>query len=240
MKHYILLLLSAFYTTMTMAQTQPKSIVELINTTDSGWPIVTEWVKKAKNKVDVLPVDTLKAKDALLGIQVTTRSAMGAIVYHSGGILVDNGWIRILGSGNTKLNRTLPEWNKDKAKEYLLIADDVVGGFFALNSGGLGNDPGKVYYFSPDNLEFEPLEITYSQFIDFCFNSDLNSFYQSMRWKDWKSDVEKLDGNQVFNFYPFLWSEEGKDIEKNKRNIVPVQEQYLFNLDAREQLHKKQ
>jgi len=38
-------------------------------------------------------------KSALVAVQVTTRSPMGAIIYETGGILVDHGWIRILGSG---------------------------------------------------------------------------------------------------------------------------------------------
>src|SRR5690606_12025169 len=107
----------------------------------------------------VLPCDTLKAKEALYKTQVTTRSPMGAIIYSSGGLLVDGGWIRILGSGNIKLNRTIPDWNKGKSfKEFgepptfLLVADDAAGGFFAINGGGLGKDAGKVYYLSPDNM----------------------------------------------------------------------------------------
>lgn len=44
---------------------------------------------------------------ALLATQVTTRSPMGAVVYHTGGILVDHGWIRILGAGECKLMITI-------------------------------------------------------------------------------------------------------------------------------------
>jgi hypothetical protein len=89
---------------------------------------------------------------------------MGAIIHRTGGLLIDYGWIRILGSGNSKLTRTLPDWNKNKdinefnqSSSSLLIADDVIGGFFILNGGKYGEDIGKVYYFSPDNLEYEPL-----------------------------------------------------------------------------------
>ena len=77
---------------------------------------------------------------------------MGTIVFHTGGILIDNGWIRIYGSGSEKLNRNLPNWNKGKTFQnfgdkpgYLIIADDAVGGFFLLNGGDLGNDLGKIH-----------------------------------------------------------------------------------------------
>jgi hypothetical protein len=225
------------------AQNKMRSVDDLINKTDPGWTLVQAWIKSAKNKVEILVVDTVKAKDALYKTQVTTRSPMGAIVYMTGGLLIDDGWIRILGSGNTKLSRTLPDWNKGKSfrefgepPSFLLIADDAIGGFYLLNGGGLGKDLGKVYYFSPDNLEYEPLDITYTEFLLFCFNSDLDKFYKGNRWRKWRSEVSKLNGDKVFNFYPFLWTKEGKDINKNSRKAIPIEEQYSLNLAMRKQL----
>ena len=233
--HWIIAVLIILGNNYTYAQNKMQSLEKLINHDDPGWPIVLDWVKLAKNKVEILSVDTAKAKDALLQLQLTTRSPMGAIVYHSGGLLIDNGWIRILGSGNKKLSRSLPDWNKNKSKDYLLIADDAVGGFFILNGGGLGPDPGKVYYFSPDNLNYEPLDRSYSEFLDFCFNGDLNKFYDGLRWKDWEKEVSKLSGDEVFNFYPFLWTKEGKDINKCSRKAISIEEQYALNKDFRKQ-----
>lgn len=230
-------------TLRTTAQTKMRPVEELLNKTDPGWAVVEKWIKAAKNKVEILPADTTKAIDALHKTQVTTRSPMGAIIYMTGGLLVDDGWIRILGSGNARLDRTLPDWNKRKAfnefgdaPAYLLIADDAVGGFFLLNGGALGKDVGKVYYFAPDNLEFEPMDLSYSEFLLFCFNNDLDKFYKGNRWTKWREDVKKLDGNYVYNFVPFLWTKEGKDINKNKRKAVPVEEQFSLNLDFRKQL----
>ncbi len=220
-----------------------RPVEELINESDSGWPFVQEWIKSAKNKVDILPVDKQKSKDALYKTQVTTRSPMGSIVFETGGILVDNGWIRILGSGSEQLKRSLPEWNLGKGitefgqpSSFLLVADDAIGGFFLLNGGGLGKDLGKIYYWAPDSLEFEPLDLTYSDFLNFCFYGDLEEFYKGYRWKTWENDVAKLDGDRVFNFFPYLWTKEGKNIEKAAKKEVPIEEQYHLNLDFRKQL----
>ncbi|WP_318013836.1 MULTISPECIES: DUF2625 domain-containing protein [Flavobacterium] len=220
-----------------------RPVNELIDQTDSGWKLVKEWTNTAKNKVEILPADPQKAKDALYHTQVTTSSPMGAIVYKTGGILIDNGWIRILGSGSAKLNRSLPDWNKGKsfkefgeAPSFFLIADDALGGFYILNGGALGTDLGKVYYFAPDNLEYEQLDITYSEFLEFCFNNDLDKYYSGSRWESWKKDLAALHGDQVFNFYPFLWTEEGSDINKVQRKMISVEEQYSLNLDLRKQL----
>ncbi|PWJ98203.1 uncharacterized protein DUF2625 [Flavobacterium araucananum] len=237
-------LITLLFLTFTItAQNKMKTAEELIDKKDPAWATVEDWIKTAKNKVEVLPVDAVKAKDALYKTQVTTHSPMGAIIFMTGGLLVDDGWIRILGSGNSKFDRTLPDWNKGKSfKEFgetpsfFLIADDAIGGFYLLNGGGLGADLGKVYYFSPDNLEYEQLDITYSEFLEFCFNNDLDKFYQGNRWKGWREEVSKLKGDEVFNFFPFLWTDEGSDINKSSRKIIPIQEQYSLNLDLRKQL----
>jgi hypothetical protein len=111
-----------------------------------------------------------------------------------------------------------------------------VGGFFALNGGEFGEDIGRIYYLSPDNLEWEPLDLTYEAFLEFCFNGDLATFYSNLRWQGWQQDLANLHGDSVFNFFPTPWSKEGKDISKNTRKIVTVQEQYDFNIAARKQL----
>ena len=243
MKRNSPLILFCFLSFTISAQTKMRTLNELINKEDPGWTAVKQWINSAKNKVEVLTVDTTRAKDALYKTQVTTRSPMGSVIFMTGGILVDHGWIRILGSGNSKLNRTLPDWNKGKGfkdfgqpSAFLLIADDAMGGFFLLNGGGLGKDLGKVYYFSPDNLEYEPLDLTYTSFLNFCFNNDLNDFYKDYRWANWKNEVAALSGDKTVNFFPTLWSKEGKDINKVSRKAVPVEEQYNLNLDFRKQL----
>jgi Protein of unknown function DUF2625 len=219
------------------------SIDHLINNTDPAWTKIKMMIDSAANPITILPVDSIAAKDALFKLQVTTRSSIGALVFMTGGLLIDNGWIRILGSGNSKLQRTLPDWNIEKglmgngkASPYLLVADDALGGFFLLNGGGLGSDKGMMYYFAPENLEFEPMEMNYTEFLDFCFNGDLDLFYGQNRFANWKEEVAKLNGDMVYNFYPTLWSLEGLDINANKRTIVPVTEQWTFNMTTRSQL----
>ncbi len=220
-----------------------RAVEELINSTNPGWPFVQQLIDAATNKIELLPCDSSKIKEVLFKTQVTTRSPMGSIIYATGGILIDNGWIRILGSGNSRLNRTIPDWNKGKTfaafgdkPSYLLVADDAAGGFFAINGGALGKDPGKIYYLSPDKLIWEPLDLTYTDFLYFCFSGDLNKFYKNLRWTNWKEEVLKLDGNEVYSFYPFLWSKQGKDINKIIRKKIPVEEQFIFNMSSRKQL----
>ncbi len=201
----------------------------------SGWTAFKEATRIAKNKFEVLPADPTKAKEALYQTQVTTHSLMGAIIYFSGGILIDNGWIRILGSGSEKLNRSLPGWNKGKTYQnfgeqpkFLLIADDAIGGFFAINGGALGSEIGKVYYLAPDDLKWESQGIGYTDFINFCLVADMDKYYSGLRWKNWKADVQKISTDQGISIYPFPWTKEGKDIENDSKKAVPIQELYDF------------
>ncbi|WP_299326563.1 DUF2625 domain-containing protein [uncultured Maribacter sp.] len=221
-----------------------KTIQELINIDEPGWLLVAEWINDATNKVEVLPKNEKEADNALYQTQVSTRSPMGAIIYETGGLLIDHGWTRILGSGNQKLDRTLPKWNKGKTfKEFgdkpsiFLIADDVVGGFFAINGGALGDDIGNVYYFAPDALEWESMDVGYSDFLWWTFTGDLSQFYANARWTGWEKEITEINGNQGIAFYPFLWTEHNS-IDDFTRKIVPISEIWTFQQDALQQLNK--
>ncbi|WP_115172080.1 DUF2625 family protein [Sphingobacterium spiritivorum] len=39
---------------------------KLIDQKDSEWPLVNEWIKNAKNDIEMLPRDNTKATDALI------------------------------------------------------------------------------------------------------------------------------------------------------------------------------
>ncbi|TKC09724.1 DUF2625 domain-containing protein [Pedobacter frigoris] len=221
-----------------------QNIDELINKTDPAWPLVLKWIDSARNKVEILPCDSSRAKDALFNTQVSTYSTLGAVIYNSGGIMIDNGWIRILGSGDSRLNRSVPEWNKGKTikeygdkPDYLLVADDAVGGFFAINYGAFGSDLKNIYYLAPNSLKWEPLGAGYSEFVRFCFDSDLSQFYKGLRWSTWNQFIANLDGNKSYSFRPYLWSPEGIDIEKCTRKLVATEDLFKFNLNKQKELN---
>ncbi|MET0462234.1 MAG: DUF2625 family protein [Chitinophagaceae bacterium] len=217
-----------------------RPLEELISTQDPAWNTIRAMIDTATNQIEVLPADSARAGRALYDLQTSNRTSLGAVTLNTGGILVDHGWIRILGSGSAKLDRGIMEWHRKlypaQNPGYIIVADDAIGGFYLQNGGSLGDDIGKLYYFSPDNLEFEPLGYGYSDFLSFCFNGNLEKYYKAYRWKTWKNDVPALGGNKVFHFTPMLWTKEGKDIEKNKRTSVPAEQQYFHNLDLRKQL----
>jgi hypothetical protein len=138
-------------------------IDELINVQDPGIAKIREWMRNAVNPCEVLP-PSAQREEVLVQTQVTTRSTMGAIAYETGGILIDGGWLRFLGSGHPKLSRTLPGWNHGRSSGFYLVADDAVGGFFAMNGGAFGDDMKNMYYWPPDSLDWKPMKIGFTDF----------------------------------------------------------------------------
>lgn len=200
-----------------------KTLQELISIEDSAWLLLLEWLKTAKNQYEVYPKQPQNAERELLEAQISTKSYLGAVLYETGGILIDNGWLRILGSGCESFGRSLIQWNKNKP--YFLIADDISGGFFALNNGVWGEDVGKVYYFAPDTLAWEPLDFSYGDFLYWTLHGDISLFYESFRWKKWREDIPNITTDQIVSFFPFLWTKYD-DFEQISRKIIPIEEYF--------------
>jgi Protein of unknown function DUF2625 len=215
-----------------------RTLEELIDLRDPGIVHIREWVEKAVTECFLLPPSEQRG-NVLLETQVTTRSTMGAIAYETGGVMADGGWLRFLGSGHVRISRTLPGWNKRRSDGYYLVADDAAGGFFAINGGAFGEDVKKMYYWPPDSLEWEPLNIGFTDFFVWSLSERLAQFYESLRWPSWREDTAKLSGDQCFAFYPELWTREGS-ITSSHREAVPVQEAYDLKMHILQQLSKPQ
>ncbi len=217
-------------------QEHMRDLSELIDRNEPAWPLVQQWIAEASVLVEVLPADPAAGDAALYATQVTTRSPMGAIAHNAAGIFIDNGWLRVLGAGrHPRFQRSLPNWNETRSNRFYLVADDAIGGFFAINGGSLGEDIGNVYFYAPDSLRWEPCGFAYSQFLAWAMSEKLDEFYDSLRWDDWVSEVKQLSGDQVIGIYPFLWAR-GVPIKERHRGLVPVAEQWALQLDLQRQL----
>jgi hypothetical protein len=219
-----------------------RPLHQLIDRKDPAWPQVQQWIAEAAAPVEALPTRAAAGNAALHATQVTTRSPMGAIARHSAGLLIDHGWLRILGAGgHPRLQRSLPGWNAGRSSGYWLIADDAVGGFFAIDggafSGDAGGNPGDIWYLAPDTLRWEPCEMGYSQFLVWAMSGALADFYAPLRWDGWVDEVQPLTGDQVIHIYPFPWAK-GPPLKNRNRRPVPIAEQWALQQDLQGQLKK--
>lgn len=217
-----------------------KSIEQLVDINEHAWQEIQDVLNQGETPYTILPKKDLQAQTTLLQMQITTKSYLGCIAYETGGILFDQGWIKLLGSGNEHIYGDLLSWNGQSQPESessiitqplakaLVVAYDVVGGFFALNGGGLGEQP-SVYYFAPDTLEWEDTELSYSEFVIWLSSGRLSQFYETMRWNGWQDDISALSPDRAIHFYPPLWTQEGSTDQSSKK-AVPVAEFWNMNI----------
>jgi hypothetical protein len=111
----------------------------------------------------------------------------------------------------------------------------VIGGFFALDGGQLGEKVGAMFYFAPDTLCWEPMNMGYSDFVYWCFSGDVEKYYTDYRWNGWQEDVKNLPSDKVFGFYPFLWAQADSSESRTRRSIS-IAEHYDIQLDMAKQL----
>jgi hypothetical protein len=218
-----------------------RSLEQLTAVEDPAWPLIQGWLADARQAVEVLPAERPQAEATLLALQVTTRSPVGALALETGGILVDHGWLRLLGSGHARLPDTLLTWNGLAAPAMgsplaggFVVAVDVLGGVFALNGGGLGSDSG-MYYFAPDSLDWEALECPHLAVVEWALTGDLDRFYASVRWPGWEREVAALAPTDGISVYPFLWAA-GEPVAARSRQAVPLAELWTLEREMAQQV----
>lgn len=221
---------------LSFAQSTKRVAVDYNAATTPAWSKIEQWKASATNPIQFFPADTTRAKFTLFRADFDINSTLAAFAFNSGGMIVDGGWLRVLGSGCDKFNRGLIEWNKGKTVagsdtvKYFLVADDVVGGFFALYlTPHTRFENALVYYQGPNDRRWVSTGLHYDNFLQFCFAGEIKMFYNNYRWEGWKKEIHMINTNQTISCYPEFWTEGARDT-KLKRRVVPVQKLWdLYN-----------
>jgi Protein of unknown function DUF2625 len=221
----------------------PRRAVGELLSDDPAWPLVRSWLGEATNDVVVLPGNRGRGEDALYRLQVTTRSPLGAVALETGGILVDHGWLRMLGCGGGAMRASLTTWNAvggspeiEPMQGALVVAYDAIGGFFALNGGAFAGEPGHVFYLPPDTLAWETLERGYSEFLQWVLHARLDDFYAGLRWAGWQDELAGASPDDGFSLYPPPFTKEGRPVAGSSRKLVPMPELWDFYREAARRL----
>ena len=202
-----------------------RSLQELIGVDSPAWPGLKDALGRARNQVEVLPRDPVRSAATLEGLQITLGSNLGAVAYETGGLLVDHGWVRVLGGGSDR-GQGLAEWNGlcgtpplEDTAGLCIVAYDLIGGFFALD----GQANGEAVYFAPDTLGWERLARGYSGLIRFLLDGDLNGYYP-FRWSGWEREASDVPFDRALSLLPPPFMKEGKDLSRVSRRPVPAQQ----------------
>lgn len=218
-----------------------RSVEELMQVADPAWPLILAAIEDS-DSATVLPASPPQAEATLFALQVSVQSALGALALNAGGVLIDKGWIRILGAGAEGLpglaaaNGLSHPSTSSEPPPFLLVAFDVLGGRFAIDGGGLGIKPGEVCYLGPDTLRWEGLDIGHGAFVNAFVGGAGSEFYEALRWPSWSSDVEALHLDQGIATWPPPFTAEGSDLSSVSRRVVPFKELIAFYDDAAAQL----
>ncbi|MFB7545627.1 DUF2625 domain-containing protein [Streptomyces zaomyceticus] len=230
-----------------------RELSELTEVEDPAWPALDERLRAASVPVEVFEADAGRGAAALYQTQVTARSFLGAFMLHSGGALVDDGWLRVYGSPADDNARRMPSlarvngypaeadpgWRPEAG---LVVAHDVLGGVFVLQGGpaeqvGLPGQPGEMVYFAPDSLSWDALGAGYAAWLSWMLAGGTEEFYEGLRWPGWQDEVRELDGDRGLTLYPPLWSEEAhRDLAATSRRVVTMAEVLGFERETSREL----
>lgn len=216
-----------------------RGLEDLVDPDDDGLALVAAWAGESPHPVEIVPGDPSAGRNVLLALQVTTRSVLGAVAFHCGGLRVDHGWLRHLGSGDERVASSIVAWNAmlggnalDPSLDgALVVAYDVLGGIFAINAGALEGASGAMHYYAPDGRAWEPLEMGHAQFVSWILSDRLDVFYAGWRWSGWQADVAGLGPDEGFAVYPPLGfaGSDGEPItmDARTRSVVPIRQLWL-------------
>lgn len=145
-----------------------------------------------------------------------------SVMENCGGIIIDN-WIRLYGCGQLNVIEKNKKYNKENTVD-IILGEDIIGGLFALKDGF-------VYYFAPDALKWENLNIYYANYIDWLINSNegVNKFYELYRWDTWKDDVSNISLDDGISFYPPLFTK--YNINERSKKVIPMDEIIGINME---------
>ncbi|OJF10410.1 DUF2625 family protein [Couchioplanes caeruleus] len=196
---------------------------------ESAWTEVSALAAAAPYPVEVLSTDPERASACLTALGITTRSWLGAVVANSGGLVIDHGWLRVLGGGHDGL----PEVAADDGR--LVVAFDVMGGQFAWLSTEPGARP-TVHYFGPEDLAWQDLEFGYGDWLHAMLAGAVTQFYAGLRWPGWEAEVAGVALDEGISAVPPPWTREGKDLSVVSRRPIRLTELVSVQQETARQL----
>ncbi len=186
-------------------------------------------MKKSDRSIEICKGNIAHGIDEIHKIGAEEESVLGAVVVNTCGLIFDK-WVYVIGQSSENYGiQNFSEKMNFGSEGLLIVATDIIGGVFALNMGRFNENKGMVWYFAPDTLEWESLEMKYSEFIVWLAQGDLPGYYSSMRWTDWRKKAELVSFGEGVLIYPYLWAKEC-NIETASKKVVPLGEILEMNV----------
>lgn len=192
------------------------------------WKEIEQLFQKSSNRIRMKLFNN-EDKSVIEELNVNEQSVLGQVLLNVSGVVI-NDYLRIWGNDEPNIlyqnNRVKQFYSGNK----LIVANDIWGGLFAISNGDFEGNMRDIWYFAPDLLEWENLDINYAEFLSWACSGGLEEFYQSFLWEDIDSILREINVNQAILIYPFMWAKEC-NLETADKKIVPLEELVAINAD---------
>lgn len=197
------------------------------------WKEIEQLFQKSSNRIRMKLFNN-EDKSVIEELNVNEQSVLGQVLLNVSGVVI-NDYLRIWGNDEPNIlyqnNRVKQFYSGNK----LIVANDIWGGLFAISNGDFEGNMRDIWYFAPDLLEWENLDINYAEFLSWACGSGLEEFYQSFLWEDIDSILREINVNQAILIYPFMWAKEC-NLETADKKIVPLEELVAINADYQKKI----
>jgi uncharacterized protein DUF2625 len=188
---------------------------------ESAWAQIMERVRVAPYPVRVLAADPGRARACLARLEISERSWLGALVANSAGLVIDHGWLRVLGSGTDLLPDVVTESRPQDG--LVVVAYDVLGGHFIWAAATPAKRP-TIHYFGPDTLDYTDLDLGYAEWLQAMLGGATTDFYRDLRWHGWQVESASTALDQGIHLFPPPSTVEGKDLNTVSRRAISLKE----------------
>lgn len=195
------------------------------------WEKIIRALNSSSNKISVETYDG-KNEQVFAELGINQESVLGQVVCHISKLKI-NDYLSVLGGDeNEKLN--IGVFNREVRSVYpgrkLVVAVDIWGGLFAIGNGDFPGNENSIWYFAPDRLQWEDLDVNYTQFFSWVCSVHINKFYADFLCADIVTISKMLKEDEGILIYPFLWSNEC-NLKTAVKKPVPVVELVQINAD---------
>ncbi|MDO5479580.1 MAG: DUF2625 family protein [Clostridia bacterium] len=189
---------------------------------DDKWKEIKRNIDEAENTISI-NYSEFKSLGAIDELKINPQSTLGSFLQHIDSFVV-NGYLRMT-NGNINRAGNIATITGKIREQYgyekiMVIANDIWGGFFAINNGELSNNIEEIWYFSPDTLGWENTEKNYTEFLEWVCSGDVEYYYSEWMWDNMENEIKDFSNSDGIFTYPFLWADE-YELTTAKRNRAP-------------------
>lgn len=197
------------------------------------WDEILQMIQTSASSVTVEKEEVANT-DALRKMGIPETSTIGQVMLNVQRLVV-GGYLRVHGSEIPQITKMVTQIYPGKK---IVVATDIWGGIFAIGNGDFNGDTSIMWYYAPETLRWESMDIRYADFIPWVFSESFEEYHAAFFWRDMEQMLPTLSADQGVLIYPFLWSKQS-NLQTATKKAVPLEELLRLNADYETTLYGK-